>query len=49
MATATAPAEPAAAPEPSTPGQDEHPLLMLTARRLGVGVITLFVVSVIVF
>ena len=49
MATATAPAEPTATPEPSIPGQDEHPLLMLTTRRLGVGVITLFVVSVIVF
>jgi len=49
VATATAPAEPTATPEPSIPGQDEHPLLMLTTRRLGVGVITLFVVSVIVF
>jgi peptide/nickel transport system permease protein len=44
VATATAPAEPA-----TTPVRNEHPLLMLTARRLGFGVITLFVVSVIVF
>jgi peptide/nickel transport system permease protein len=29
--------------------RNEHPLLALTARRLGIGVITLFVVSVIVF
>ena len=43
VAVATAPAEQA------VPGPNEHPLLALTARRLAIGVITLFVVSVIVF
>src|SRR5712692_1932139 len=43
VAIATAPTEPAVS------GPSEHPLLSLTARRLGIGVITLFVVSVIVF
>ena len=43
MATATAPAERA------VPGRAEHPLLALTARRLAIGVLTLFLVSVIVF
>ena len=43
VAIATAPAEPAVS------GPSEHPLLALTARRLGIGVMTLFVVSVIVF
>jgi peptide/nickel transport system permease protein len=41
VATAIAPAAPAA--------RSEHPLLLLTTRRLGVGVLTLFVVSAIVF
>src|SRR5215472_4678819 len=49
VATATAPAEPTAPADPAVPGRNEHPLLMLTARRLGVGVITLLVVSMIVF
>jgi peptide/nickel transport system permease protein len=44
VATATAPADPATAP-----ARNEHPLLLLTTRRLGVGVLTLFVVSAIVF
>jgi peptide/nickel transport system permease protein len=40
----------AAAPAGRTVSErNEHPLLALTARRLGIGVITLFVVSVIVF
>jgi peptide/nickel transport system permease protein len=40
----------AAAPAGRTASKrNEHPLLALTARRLGIGVITLFVVSVIVF
>ncbi|HMH37820.1 MAG TPA: hypothetical protein VK584_12895, partial [Streptosporangiaceae bacterium] len=43
MATATAPAEQAVS------GRNEHPLLALTARRLAIGVLTLFLVSVIVF
>ena len=43
MATATAPAERA------VPGRADHPLLALTARRLAIGVLTLFLVSVIVF
>ena len=43
MAIATAPAEQA------VPGRNEHPLLVLTARRLAIGVLTLFLVSVIVF
>ena len=43
MAIATAPAERA------VPGGNEHPLLVLTARRLAIGVLTLFLVSVIVF
>jgi peptide/nickel transport system permease protein len=43
VAIATAPAERAA------PGRHEHPLVALTGRRLGIGVITLFAVSVIVF
>jgi peptide/nickel transport system permease protein len=44
VATATAPAEQIAAP-----ARRDHPLLVLTARRLGIGVITLFAVSAIVF
>lgn len=43
MATATAPAQRAVS------RRNEHPLLALTARRLGIGVITLFAVSVVVF
>jgi peptide/nickel transport system permease protein len=43
VAIATAPAERA------VPGRHEHPLVALTGRRLGIGVITLFAVSVIVF
>ena len=43
MASATAPAEQAVS------GRNEHPLLVLTARRLAIGVLTLFLVSVIVF
>jgi len=43
VAIATAPAEQAAL------GRNEHPLLVLTARRLAIGVLTLFLVSVIVF
>ena len=43
MATATAPVEQAVS------GRNEHPLLVLTARRLAIGVLTLFLVSVIVF
>ena len=43
MATATAPAEQAVSV------RNEHPLLALTARRLAIGVLTLFLVSVIVF
>jgi peptide/nickel transport system permease protein len=38
-----------AAARPATPPRREHPLLLLTARRLGTGVLTLFVVSAIVF
>src|SRR5437660_1883954 len=43
VAVATAPAEQA------VPGRTEHRLLVLTARRLAIGVLTLFLVSVIVF
>jgi len=43
VATATAPADQAVS------GRNEHPLLVLTARRLAIGVLTLFLVSVIVF
>jgi len=43
VATATAPAQRAVS------RRNEHPLLALTARRLGIGVITLFAVSVVVF
>ena len=43
MATATAPAD------STVTGRREHPLLLLTTRRLGIGVLTLFVVSAIVF
>ncbi|HEV2257260.1 MAG TPA: ABC transporter permease [Streptosporangiaceae bacterium] len=43
MAVAAAPAERAIS------GRKEHPLAALAARRLGVGLVTLFVVSVIVF
>ena len=43
MATATAPAEQAVS------GRNAHPLLVLTARLLAIGVLTLFLVSVIVF
>jgi peptide/nickel transport system permease protein len=43
VATATAPAE------RTVPRRNDHPLLALTARRLGIGVITLFAVSVVVF
>jgi peptide/nickel transport system permease protein len=43
VATAAAPAQRAAS------RRNGHPLLALTARRLGIGVITLFAVSVVVF
>jgi peptide/nickel transport system permease protein len=49
VATATAPAAPAAPAEPTDPARNEHPLLLLTTRRLGIGVLTLFVVAAIVF
>jgi peptide/nickel transport system permease protein len=39
----------ATAPGRAVSERNEHPLLALTARRLGIGVITLFVVSAIVF
>ncbi len=39
----------ATAPRRAASERNEHPLLALTARRLGIGVITLFVVSAIVF